>query len=475
MIRKTARLYNTLMSKIDQIRIDTRVGKDLVLTGSFKDEETEYVTDIDFTQHTTFNDTLQKALVRKLKNLQNNSDFYFMYLKAGINESLKPPWKISSFEGCDFNLERALSWLQDLKDRRLIDMYKYKQIFDILNKDSLKIIDLINIDKILDRGIRWEYKDIKRGHKVVQGRTYNFIDSLKGSAVLNFIFAYETETGEDEYVGIDVGLADKRYKREFDKYLYPFYQKDWYLIFKRMRKYILPEYKEDYYNDFREFNFYNALTSKIDLLIHMKEYEVLNDEEFNRIDDDLRDEIRTGIRHLPLKQLFQIYRNKMFEMAKPLINKYYDKLDEEGKRKFKSYLKLIFLSDIDTSRDLIIKRQNRGIKCPFFTKEREFIADIASKTNISKSLLYNCFYDITSKYNIDVELALEIFKNAPFERLRLIEVYKKEFIFIKGEFKERDREFLESLGGVIDGSDYKLEKGKKKDIQRYLITREFNF
>ena len=246
---KTPEFERKLEQKIYQYTFDR--NNPPVLLGSFK--YTNYISDIDFSLFIRFNPTFIKILIHKLQNLK---DFKFLYLNAGIDQRYKLPWLINyepgppfglESETCNFDLYKTNEWFESLVQKNILHPDTYKQIYNILNKGSLILGDLIDIQDIIYEysSIKWFLPDIIKGSKNVGGVTYILLDELKKEEgpVLNSIYI-----DGDKVVSVDIGLVDKKYKKPIWSRMYKYYTKNWYKILKSYKKLISKDFEQEYRN-----------------------------------------------------------------------------------------------------------------------------------------------------------------------------------------------------------------------------------
>ena len=441
----------------DSLQISKRPP--LVMLGSAT--KNKYVTDIDFSLFTNINETY----IRHLRNsLRHSRSFIFLYMNAGVIKDYDPPWEISTVEGCEFNLDRAMHWVERLDSTGLIDIDMYEKIKAILTRESLKMADLIEIDYILDgeKNLRWFYDDIMRGEKTVLGTRYVLLDEMRKnySPVLNLFYIYK-----NDYVSVDVGIVDRKIKRDIEGRLNPYYTKNWYKILKGFKKGILPKYKSEYEEVITSLNYDNAVFARVDLLERSAKYGILSEFENARLDREFRKEFNKSP-----EEMREISIQNLNEKSEPYVKYFVNKLRPERETLRTSKLKLLTLADTPTSRAELVRRQEEeGIRCPFFTREREYILELSRRVSIDKDRLYNCFYFLKEEYDLDISEALYFFSNIPANRL-YIEQTKSELL-VKGNFLPIDIAWMEANGGASGGGGYVFDKRALIKVQLYLIKR----
>ena len=94
-----------------------------MLKGSFKNAK--YISDIDYSAYVYFNNKFIDILIHKISNLKN---FQFISLNSGMDKRFDLPWTISSEWGCNFDLKKAIAWLNDFKHAKLVPEYIVKYI-----------------------------------------------------------------------------------------------------------------------------------------------------------------------------------------------------------------------------------------------------------------------------------------------------------------------------------------------------------
>ena len=103
-----------------------------------------------------------------LDRLAANPDpkFYFLYLGCGWYQGYQIPWTIDTNGGCDFDLNAADEWLENLRSNGLISDGLYGEINAILNADVIRIGDLIKIRGLIKEvaEIKWKKEWIEQGY-----------------------------------------------------------------------------------------------------------------------------------------------------------------------------------------------------------------------------------------------------------------------------------------------------------------------
>ena len=451
------------------------LGK-MVQKGSFK--HAKWISDIDYTSYVRYNNTTINNLIYKIKNLNS---FRFIKLNAGYIKEYIPPWELyptgirSPFktELCNFDFNTALDWLYSIKKKLPINVYN--NIYDILNKSALKIEDIVNIKKILDKygKISWNKEDIFRKYKIINKIKYYLLEEIRNetSPVLKYIYIYY---GKNEnrytYTLIDVGLVDNDYKKQMESPIY-YYKNNWYKILKSLKKYIPKKIETQYWNDVSSLGYINSILSQIKLLKLIIEYNIFNKEIYEYlqyiIDQDL---FAINIRKkCTSDELNDILQNKLNEYSIPLVYKYLPLLKNNESIHDKNFQIFIsYLSRIPTDIKTIVNRRNDGILCPFFDYTK--ITDvIAYKTNININKMSKCVDIILNKYK-DTDLE-DMFEYMPVQRLYMYDNNEKKILHIYGEFDNTDKIFFNLYGSYNDNLKiYEIPIKYIKQIQIYFIT-----
>ena len=255
-MQKTQQFTQTLNKRLDQITFNKK--KPLVLKGSFKNAK--YISDIDYSAYVYFNNKFIDILIHKISNLKN---FQFISLNSGMDKRFDLPWTISSEWGCNFDLKKAIAWLNDFKHAKLVPEYIVKYISSIILKKKISLSDLIDIENILRpyRIIRWSFSDILKREQKRGGFTYSLLDVLrKDSGVLHYLYF------DKNVVSIDVGFVDRRYTQPIWERMYKYYTEDWYKILKGYKKLIALDYVQEYRKVMETLQYKNSIYAQTKLI-----------------------------------------------------------------------------------------------------------------------------------------------------------------------------------------------------------------
>ena len=167
------------------------------LKGSFsRKDDGEIISDIDNNSKMLFTPTVPNEIFTMLENLETNpgSKFHFLYLGCGWYRGYQIPWTIDTNGGCDFDLQRADEWLENLNSRRMISPRLYEKIHSILNAETIRIKDLIKIRGLVKdtAEIKWRKEWIRQGyvdHEEPDGEIvrYDLLDLMKKNNAILFI------------------------------------------------------------------------------------------------------------------------------------------------------------------------------------------------------------------------------------------------------------------------------------------------
>jgi hypothetical protein len=470
---KTTEFERKLQQKIYQYTFDK--NNPPVLLGSFK--YTNYISDIDFSLFVRFNPTFIKILINKLQNLK---DFKFLYLNAGIDQRFKLPWLINyepgspfglESETCNFNLHKTNEWFESLVQKNILRPDNYEQIYNILNKGSLILGDLIDIQDIIYEysSIKWFLPDIIKGSKNVGGVTYLLLDELKKEEgpVLNSIYI-----DGNNVVSVDIGLVDKKYKKPIWSRMYKYYTKNWYKILKSYKKLISKDFEQEYRNVIKTMELDNSILAQLNLFESIQKYNAfpINSSIINILYNSIKQNLLSiGINMSNLKDDKTKLVDRLNTKAEPHIDYFLDKLTNTSRITTYMKLRLIELSQIKTNINVLIDRASKGVKCPFFKDETDEVIDMmASKLMIEKDLVLSCFLEISKKYKRTIkEVIYDNFRESPINRLFLI--IKNELLYIRGSFLTEDHNFLEKIGEKKH-EYYIIDKKYIKRLQAYLLT-----
>jgi len=388
---------------------------------------------------------------QKLKNLFKNPKRNLLEIRLILKTYLV---------ACDFDLELTMEWFANFKKQNLMDT---TEIETILTKDKLIIGDLIDIENILESEgtLRWNWDETISGKKTVRDKktgnvikTYDMLEELKKSngPVIQLIYKYKFPT---ELVSIDLGLTDKTHTKIFNAPVF-YYNYNWYKILKtyKYKFNINPDFEDEYWKIMHTLEFENALISKIKLVRSIIKFRVKG---FNKktilyhihaVDKALK---KLGI-HIDISNPKQI--TSQFAITEKLLKK---RLSDKSRSL--TYKLLPFLLDNSrivkhlqlytteltqkgVSKDVLIKRRMRGIKCPFFKDNfGQYLDYIASNMKMDSQLVNDCFTEVYKKLGLDINHILIKFKNIPANRLSIVEG-KNDKIMVKGVFTSKDITFL---------------------------------
>jgi hypothetical protein len=377
MLIKTVEFQETLNKQLYQILINTK--KKPIFLGSYRLYNTNsYISDIDITQGVNFNDKLIEILVYKLNKLKFSNFFKVIYVECGLYNDIRIPWTIypDKDQGCNFSLEIALKWLDNIKTYNIITKEDYKYIYDILYKEQLTLGDLIKVEKKINPylEITWSIPELQRGYKIVRNIRYNIIDEAKkmGQILLMYIFKYK-----DEYVSIDTGLVDWGYKKPNSTHMYLIYNKHWYKILKEYKKVILPEYKPGYVVFMEQLQIINSIVARIKLIKYMDNYNLTN---YNKFSHKHILDMKKAIVILLHKHDINIpfipvnYNNIIDNLSgildvesKKKLYYYYPYIKQ--KEKFSDYIRLATATSYPVPTTVLIDRRKDGNMCPFFPED----------------------------------------------------------------------------------------------------------
>jgi hypothetical protein len=463
MLIKTKEFVHRLNSRLYQYSFNRKIP--LSLKGSF--QNTSFISDIDFTSYVYFNDKFIEILINKIERLK---DFKFIYLNAGIDHDFKIPWVIYPEHGCNVDIIKIKEWFVDFRLKNLIPLEEYEKIYDILYKDKLIIGDLIYIQDILQKydTIKWFLQDIKKGVKVIRGHTYNLLEELKQDSgpVLNSLYI-----DNDDIVSVDIGLVDKRYKRQIWSRMYKYYTENWYGILKGYKKVISKDYEIEYNNVLSTLQYDNALMAQASLLKSILTYNIVDNKLINKLGTDLHNRLeKDNIKEKRLDDVVSIIKKKLNDTAKPYVDYFLDKLTHYGKIKIYMNLRLTELSKISTSTENLIKRKQDGIECPFFESDTyQQIDNISIRTMLNKNIFLKCMEKQKPADTLLSQFIKDIFYTSPVYRLFLQINKIEKVIYVRGAITHTDSIVLEKFGVRLN-EQYICNIKYTKRLQIYLLT-----
>lgn len=387
MVIKTDALEKKFLKDISEIAINK--NRPFEFVGSYKIKKIgEPITDIDLMSDVYYNEKLFQILSSNLFHMRN---FVLNRILCGLPKEFKTPWSFDDKGGCVFNLEQSIKWLKELP---IPDDMK-KKVLNIINKESLRIRDIIDIENIINSyaEISWSLDDLKKGYKIVLGTRYNIVDLVKKYIfVIELFYIYN-----EQLISVDITLRDKNFKSaSISPNSYIYYTENWYKVMKSYRWIIQDEYRTEYMNVMK--NIENLILEK------------------NR--QDLKESVSKNEKLKKyVKHISESKENLAYKINNNL-DKYIEYFYKKLKPQYKKNLFLIFKRSVEaripTSKNDIMNREEQNIQCPFYIcdiDDYEQVVSLAVRIEMDIDSVYNCFKTISEKYNISIKNMLKHFGN----------------------------------------------------------------
>jgi hypothetical protein len=399
MLIKTREFDNKFNQEVKWITPDQK--RSLWQKGSYKIKEWgEIVTDIDLQANVRFDSSLIDILSRMLYNLRvKHSPFIFIRMAVGRYKGYKLPWVINDKGSCDFNLNKAKAWFVWFKDHKMVPDRVLEYIREKLSAPELRISDLIDIENAIQpyAEINWLEDDIRRGFIQRSNTKYILLDEMKTETpVLEFAYQY----GPMGYIGIDVGLVDKKYAVAPTDGMYRYYKQDWYKVMKGFRWKIPETEKADYFTRMNTINRLIALKYQMEFIQKLIKYHTLPKD----ITDKLEFVIHTELSYI------RIYGHDVDDLLKNItddiniqlesfVTHFADMLaDPEDRKEALMYLQRGKASLMPVSQDILVQRYKAGNNCPFFSTdmtELELLVNLALRIEMDPDQVVDCFTQIS--------------------------------------------------------------------------------
>ena len=462
MIIKDQLLDEQLYESFFQIKINNSQN----IEGSYKFKPYgSFVSDIDYTVYSNADTNLINSIKRIIK-IKNK--FIFIHLSCGNYPEFVPPWKITN-TGCDFNYIEAVEWYQNIKIKFEPETISF--IENKLFRKTLTIRDIIEINLELEKysDIKWTRTDILNGYKIDKYDTsirYDLLNTLRNyHPVLKFLFIYSNRNDID-YIPVDIGILKPNEKRGIIQKCNPFYTENWYRIFKSLKWKIKSEFKSHYLIALLKIDYQNALLNRLKMLKRIISQQLINEDKILELQSKIGGEIANPLSEitehdLTLESLIkQVEKNislTLEEDAKYFIDKLKKQSDIVLKHMYLD--RAVVYASIPVSIKNLMKRSDKGIRCPFFDvddEEYNFLYQFSVDLLLEPIKSINCFIQIANDADLLVKNIIDInIENNFF--LKMVDD--------KVELYKRNR-----------GTNIKLREFNKKDlkhIQQFLFRRAF--
>lgn len=412
MIIKTTNFDQQLNDDIKNLYINRK--NPFFIKGSYKIKPfNSYISDIDFQVSVYYNEGLLNRIYIILNYIKRTNKFFFIHINAGMYTEFKLPWKIDEDGGCKFKLKKTKKWFVDFKNKSLVPDNISKYIEDKLNKNYLRLRDLIDIENVLlpYSQIIWKQEDIRKGYKEVRNNRYILLDIMKTETpVLEFVYHYKDEE-QNGFCLIDIGLVDKKYKSEPTQKMYKYYTEDWYKILKTYRWKLKEEEKQEYFDVMKNIELLIALKYQVEMLIKLKYYTILTQDNINIITRNL-------VKHLKSNGIVYNNDNDAKNELENKINKYLEKYVEYFRIKLKSEYQTEYLlwynrgleSQIPTTIEELKLRKKRGIECPFFILDWDaykIVSELSLRILFNVETMIDCFLQVSKEMDKSINEIIE--------------------------------------------------------------------
>lgn len=421
MIIKTEKFDEKFTSDLKWIKINQ--SKPLKVKGSYIQKRFgDPLTDIDTEALVFFNDKLLEILVNIFK--KNTSEFFsrspfrFVHVTSGRYDGYDFPWKFIK-NNCEFSLGETHEWFKSFKEKSLVPQDVLDYIEAKLYADNMVISDLIDIQNKVESyaEILWNINDIERGWKEKEGKKYDFLGTTREyTPVIEYIYEYkDPTTGQPQFINIDMGLSQmgNRIQPPFNVKMYRYYTQDMYTIMKSFKWKMPEKYKNEYQEELANVSTLISIKYQLYMLSLIKEYNIYGQQKIDIIENEIDKYI--GNLYPDWRDNIDQVENEIYESVNNQLHDYV---------KFYAYLlndksTLLGISrgleaQIPTSQELIKKRTNIGIHCPFFSTDMEQyiqLEGLAVRVNMDPELLIKCVSQVALAENKHVSDVLKFINN----------------------------------------------------------------
>jgi hypothetical protein len=423
MLIKSERFVQDFLEK--SIKLKLNYNAPLIWRGSYKNKPIgSFITDIDLAQNVYLPKpipSLYHNFVYRIYSTILNArkeNFIFLRLSCGTYNEFKLPWNIDDKGGCDYSVERTELWLKKIS--KIIPKNVYESINKKLNGDiSIDTLYEVRAELRDYSEILWDIEDLWWGEKTFRGVRYSLVDLMREGhiTIIRYLYKYG-----DDFCGIDFSLVDRKYIKQ-PNVLSEYYTHNSYKIFKSLKWYVKKEYFQEYVQYLNSMEKLPALLNKFSLYDTAKKFKVLTEGELSLISKDLK-----GYDKQNLKQKLNKKAEKGIELFK---NKIIDSFVDT----FQKYLERAEQGRVKISKLVLMEREIKGYKCPFFSLNLEMfntLYTISKNYFIDFSLLCNCITKVSEKYGIEPYLLIYSIFNPDIQ----ISVFEDEYYIGEKSFGE---------------------------------------
>lgn len=361
----------------------------------------EPISDIDLQALVYYNDNLPQIIYNIIsKNIGNpNSPFFFIQLGVGRYKGFQLPWTIDNYGGCDYNPQKVKEWFSIFSSKNLVPSSIIEYIQEKLFGNTITIRNLIDIENTLlpYSEINWSPTDIKRGFLDKNNERYYLLDAFKTETpVLEYVYRYN-----NQFIAIDVGLVDKRYRTGQTDAAYKHYTQNWYKILKSYRWKVKREYQAELLRRTGEVNNLIALSyeielfSRIQLIPKFPYYFVFK----NHLMYDLK-QMGFPPDKTYLEKTERQVQDQINDKLEKYVQEFVPMLDPKYKKSIVRQLERGEEAQNPVNQQQLIERYDVGIRCPFFPsdiEEYEALSNLAVRINLPIDLVVTCFSKISTE------------------------------------------------------------------------------
>jgi len=404
MITKTKYLDNKLSNDIYLLNINR--NNPVKILGSYNQKEFgDVITDIDLSSFVRYNNKLLDILYSVINRIDKNDKFMFNSLNMGIQEDFIAPWIFKEDGNCIFNYDKVLKWFDKFRRKKLISEKDLNTIEDILYREEINIVDILYIESLLQKygSISWSLNDIKNQYKVINGKRYTLLDTMKKYIpIIKLVYVYR-----GKFIPIDYALTDKKYSSSQSRrnnIFTNYYIENYYKMLKYLRWKIDDRYRDEYNRKLKQVEIFVSLVYQINMLRNLTDNKIISKNTSNKYYYD--NIIPTLQKYkIPYKPI-NLTVTKLKERINNTIRDDFYYFQDKVKPKFINDLRLkedrVLRSKENVSTDVLIKRGDIEIQCPFFKTDIDqyiYISNIANRLQMNISKLIDCLYNTAIEQN----------------------------------------------------------------------------
>ena len=369
--------------------------------GSYKVKEFgDLITDIDLQALVYLNPKLIDIISGVLsKNRGGKSPFTFIHMSVGTYKGFELPWSIDDSGGCNYDPQLAREWFEQFKISALVPGHVLSYMENKLFSDDMRIRNLIDIENIIHpyAEIVWSEDDIRRGFVQRGSDRYYLLDEMKTETpVLEYVYHYR----DAEYVAIDVGMVDKKFRVPPNGAMYRYYMDDWYKVMKTYRWKLAAADRPAYFQTMNGITKLIALKYQIGFIEKLSFFNVLPKHDMDALYDSTYAELdQMGVKYTgrKLSELVDVLYEQVNIVLRDSILFYANLLEPVEKEKILLRLARGAEARIPTTQKQLTDRRTVGVKCPFFPTDMDeysFLTELALKLDMDVDRVVNCFSQV---------------------------------------------------------------------------------